>query len=383
VSTERGPSRSGATVWDDTAGPATLAALAPGVLDDLDRHPDVLVVGGGLIGLATAACCTRARLGRVVVLERDRLGAGASGGAAALLTPEVHVWTDPAPFVVLGRASLDLYRRLDAEWNGALGVQPLDWLLPLPDLPAQQLDAGAGEVLDADATRAVEPRLAPVPGALLLRDQARVHPLRTAAALAARAGTVATGVEMVGLETRRDRVVRVRTSHGDFEPGAVVLATGTVTHWDVPITQKLVKGHLVATEPAPFRFRVALATPNGLLLLQLDDGRLVAGGTLDETDSSPDVRGPVIDVIRREIAALLPDAAGVGLSHRWCCFRPATADRQPVIDRLPGVANAWVTAGHYRTGILMAPATGDALARWIASGERPPEVEAFGIVGRE
>src|SRR5205807_824525 len=122
----------GETVWRDTAGAGVLAALEPGVPPDLDRRPDVLVVGGGAVGLGTAALCCRAGLGRVVVIERERLAAGASGSAAALLTPEAHVWTDPPPFVALARTSLQLLRALDAEWDGAIGVEPLEWLVALP-----------------------------------------------------------------------------------------------------------------------------------------------------------------------------------------------------------------------------------------------------------
>ena len=160
-----------------------LAALEPGVPPDLDRRPDVLVVGGGVIGLATAALCSRARLGRVVLIERERLAAGASGSAAALLTPEAHVWTDPKPFVALARTSLALLRALDAEWDGTLGVEPLEWLVALPQ--ALPLDADLGalvDVLDPDGAHAIEPELGDVPGALRIQEQARVHPLRLAAA---------------------------------------------------------------------------------------------------------------------------------------------------------------------------------------------------------
>ena len=219
----------GETVWRDTAGPGVLAALEPGVPPDLDRRPDVLVVGGGAVGLATAALCSRAGLGRVVVIERERLAAGASGSAAALLTPEAHVWTDPPPFVALARTSLQLLRALDAEWDGAIGVETVEWLVALPK--ALPLDAELGalvDVLDPDGAHAVEPELGDVPGALRIREQARVHPLRLAAALAARAGTVATGVEMLGVTTAGGRVTGVRTSHGDLHPGAVVFATGLV-----------------------------------------------------------------------------------------------------------------------------------------------------------
>jgi glycine/D-amino acid oxidase-like deaminating enzyme len=48
-----------------------------------------------------------------------------------------------------------------------------------------------------------------------------------------------------------------------------------------------------------------------------------------------------------------------------------------VIDRVPGLANAWLTSGHFRTGILNAPATGMAIARWISAGKPPPKAGAW------
>ncbi len=373
----------GETVWRDTAGDGVLAALDPGVPADLDRRPDVLVVGGGAVGLATAALCSRARLGRVVVIERERLAAGASGSAAALLTPETHVWTDPPPFVALARKSLQLLRALDAEWGGAIGVEPLEWLVALPQ--ALPLDAELGalvDVLDPDGAHAVEPELGDVPGALRIREQARVHPLRMAAALAVRAGPVATGVEMLGVATAGGRVTAVRTSHGDLHPGAVVFATGLAP--ELPelaapaVPQRWVKGHLLATAAPPFRLRTALAALEGLVL-QLDGGEIVAGGTLDEGDHDPAVRDDVIAGIRKGLAALVPRTANLEIGHAWCCFRPTTGDEQPVIDRVDGLENAWVSCGHFRTGILMAAANGDVLAQWIESGRRPDGVAPFAL----
>jgi glycine/D-amino acid oxidase-like deaminating enzyme len=62
------------------------------------------------------------------------------------------------------------------------------------------------------------------------------------------------------------------------------------------------------------------------------------------------------------LTTLLPRTAATPAGHVWCCFRPTTADEQPVIDRVAGLENAWVTCGHFRTGILMAVGTGDAPA---------------------
>jgi len=373
----------GEPVWRDTAESGVLAGLDPGVPPDFDGRPDLLVVGGGVIGLTTAALCSRAGIGTVALIDRDRLVSGASGRAAALLTPEAHVWTDPPPFVAFGRSSLKLLRALDDEWGGAIGVEPLEWLVALPH--ALPLDTDLGplvDVLDLPAAHAAEPELGEVPGALRIRGQARVHPLRLAASLAARAGCVASGVEMLDVVIDGARVTTVRTSHGDIHPGVVVFATGVApTLPEVPeltVPQRWVKGHLVATAPAPLRLRTALAAVEGLVL-QLPGGEIVAGGTLDEGDRDPEVRDDVIDRIRAGLATLLPRTAGIANGHAWCCFRPTTADEQPVIDRVPGIENAWVTCGHFRTGILMAAATGDVLARWIRTGDRPAGVASFGI----
>jgi glycine/D-amino acid oxidase-like deaminating enzyme len=73
------------------------------------------------------------------------------------------------------------------------------------------------------------------------------------------------------------------------------------------------------------------------------------------------------------LVAALPAAKGLGIAYQWCCFRPRHPDRRPVIDHIPGLDNAWLTSGHFRTGILNAPATAAVLARWISAGQPPAE----------
>jgi glycine/D-amino acid oxidase-like deaminating enzyme len=366
-----------ATLWADTLGPGDHALLDPGVPAELERRPDVLVVGGGVMGLATAVFCQRAGLGRVLLIEAARLAVGASGGAAGALVPELHQLSDPPAFVALARSSLGLYRQLDQEWGGALGLRWLPSLLLAEGPPATVAAWPGVELLDAAQVAELAPDLAPVAAGLLAHDQAQVHPLRLAAALSRRAGSVATRIAMVDAEVTGGRMVRVQTTVGDLWPGAVVLATGLAPERWVRLPQRLVKGHLVATEPGRFRLRCGVHGP-GLGIGPTADGGLLAGGTREEGDQSPQVRPDVIAFIRRRLGELLPAAAEVPLRNRWCCFRPATGDGQPVIDRVPGIDNAWVTAGHHGTGLLLAPATGDGLAAWIATG-RPEQLASFGL----
>jgi glycine oxidase len=315
----------------------------------------------------------------VLVIEAAQLAAAASGGAGGALAPELHQLSDPPAFVALARTSLALHRQLDQDWDRALGLEQTAGLLLL----SEGLPAGLGpwpgvELLNSDRVAELVPELAPMPAGLLAHDQARVHPLRLAAALARRAGSVATGVAMTGLEVAGGRIMRVRTTAGDLHSGVVVFATGLAPEPWVQLPQRLVKGHLVATEPVSFRLRCGVHTP-GLGVGSMADGGLLAGGTRDEGDHSPQVRPEVIQDIRRRVAELLPAAGQVRVRYQWCCFRPATADGQPVIDQVPGLDNAWVSAGHDGDGLLMAPATGQALATWITTGRQPQQVATFGL----
>jgi glycine/D-amino acid oxidase-like deaminating enzyme len=216
------------------------------------------------------------------------------------------------------------------------------------------------------------PNLArPMEGALI-RHQARVNPLRAVARLAAGLPDVATGVAATAVTVRGGRLVTVSTSAGDIAPGAVVFATGQPPVLDglpLSIPSDRVKGHLLVTEPTPVRLPGIVAP----VATQLEDGRLLAGGTFDIGDEDPAVQPDVIESIMDGLVAALPATKGLGIAYQWCCFRPRHPDRRPVIDRVPGLDNAWLTSGHFRTGILNAPATASVLARWISVGQPPAE----------
>jgi glycine oxidase len=386
----------GMSFWEERLGSDERAALRPDRAADLRRNPDVLVVGGGVIGLAVAAACVRAGLGHVVVLEREsRLASAASGSNAGAIAPDMHLLTDVPEFVAFGRASRSIYREWDADWAGVIGLWPTRWLNifapdQAPQVSRQAPDAaGVSEperpaplefrLLDAAAVGELEPdvRLPEGGTAMLVEGQLGVNPQRLAAALAARAGQVATGVAMQDVTIRGGRIVAVHTTAGDFTPGVLVAATGLVpAPWSVGVPQRWVKGHMVAVGPGPWHLGSVLAGPlaGGT---PLPDGTIFAGGTFDPGDHDPEVRPEVADGLADALTTLLPAAAGAPITDRWCCFRPYVEGRQPVIDRLPGVANGWFAGGHFTTGVMMAAATGVAVAEWIGDGVTPAGVTTF------
>lgn len=363
-------------VWDDALGDDELRVLDPGPADLLTT-PDVLVIGGGAVGLAAAVMCRRAGLGSVQVIERDRCGAGPSGSAAGGISPVMHAVAHPS-FVEMAHASLALYRALDVEWGGAIGVETLNWLIVSPErIHGEALDVPGMEAVDEARAREIEPFLGEAGGAIQVRDQAWVHPVRLAVALAQRAGSVATRVEMTGLVSDAGRVTRVETSAGAISPGAVILATGTCPPDIATVPHMIVKGHLIATEPLPVQVRTALAST--IIVIPFADGTLVAGGTFNPGDTSPAVDDDVVAVVQKEVERLLPAAAGIPVAHTWVCFRPGTIDEMPVIDRIPRLDNAWMSVGHFRTGLMMAPEAGRAVADWVATGSCPVPLEAFAL----
>ncbi len=311
----------GRPIWDDIASADDLAALSPPAPDALPQRPDVLVVGGGVVGLAIAAFCTRAGLDVLLVEQQERLAMCASGRAAGGLSPDAHPelgrsWREAA------RRSLELHRELDAEWT--YGLRPVD------------IHVGDD---------------------LVIENQAHVDPLRVCAALARNAGVCVT-------RTSFDELTSVDAKH-------VVFAVGSAPSEAQIPAQSWVKGHLLATKPAPPCVDGLLA-PIGVdvLVLQLPTGHIVAGGTREPGIDDGTVDDSVIDHIASTMVEMIPDASGLEIANGWTCFRPLISDALPVVRRVR--ENVWCAAGLYSTGVLMAPVIGDALARAIVQGAELP-----------
>jgi glycine oxidase len=371
----------GHVLWPDQLSGAERAALDPGTPADVNRTPDLLIVGGGMLGVSIAYACAAARLGSVVLLERDTLGSGASGGAAGQLLPESHVGVDPPELVELGRRSLADWRALEQTVPGGVGVMDLDWLA-FGETATRFRDAlpARAQRLSAEDVNELIPGLSrPGPG-VLVRGEARLNPLRALARLAAalpHTSHAASGVAVHGLTTSQGKISSVATSAGPFTPGQVIFATGLAPRLDgldFDLPSHEVKGHIVVSEPTSLRLPGCVDP----LATSLEDGQLLIGGSLDIGDTERVVRPEILQSEWAELVAAWSVVKDVRTAYGWACFRPAHADYLPVVDRVPRLENAWLTSGHYRTGILMAPATANALVHWVHSGTPPDHVRAFG-----
>jgi glycine oxidase len=366
---------------------------------------DAVVVGAGIVGLACAWRAAQRGLS-VLVLERDEPGAGASGVAAGMLAPVTEAdFGDDA----LLRANLESHGRwpafareleeltgLDTAYteSGALVVAAdRDDAEELRRLHSLHRTLGlASEWLVPSACRREEPGLSPrIGGGILAPTDGHADPRATVGALAAAlehaGGELASGVEVVGLETSGGRVSGVRTAGGRVATERVVIAAGCwsgeglETGGPLPAVRP-VKGQLLELRARPGRPAPAeriVRTPRCYLLTRAD-GRVVLGATVEEQGFDVSVTADGVYRLLEAAWEVLPEVSELELVSARAGLRPATPSGEPVIG--PGEPEGVVYAtGHYRNGVLLAPLTGDAVAELLAGGALPEPVAAFAPEG--
>jgi glycine oxidase len=345
---------------------------------------DVAVVGGGVIGCAVAYYAARAGA-RVIVLERDGLGAEASSAAAGMLAPLAED-ARPGPFLDLALASLARYSPLADDLRAITGLdvelQTAGLLrLALDDAAAARYQANLGwqaalglpvRWLDAAATRALEPLVpSDVRGAVLSAAEHQVNPSRLVEALAraamAHGAELRQGAPVQGLARAGARVVGVRLAGETLAAGHVVLATGAWSaaggDWlGTPLPVAPVKGQMIAIRPVGALPRHTLYGHQGYLVPKAD-GTVHVGATVEQAAFDRRVTAAGVGSLLALLPALAPALADGAFVRAWAGLRPGTPDHLPLLGAVPGLEGISLATGHYRNGILLAPITGELVAQ--------------------
>lgn len=358
----------------------------------MTRHPDAVIVGGGIVGCAAAYRLAKEGLS-VVLVERGEIGREASWAAGGILTP-VHLAEYPTPLASLCGSAMKLYEPLVRELKSSSSIDPEFRVSGM--LVAVMDDAGQAaartleewkrrnnqpvERLSREETLAREPRLAPsVREAVLLPDIAQVRNHRMTAAIceaAVRLGAeVRTQVPVTGFLRVPGRVTGVKTSRGDIYAGTTVLAAGA---WSaelagtigIELKIKPIKGQILLSEAEPgFCRHVVLETDT--YFVPRVDGKLLIGSTVEDVGFDKDMTLEGVHKLSGRAAAIIPGSPRLPLLGSWAGLRPATPDRLPFLGRA-GVDGLILATGHFRNGILLAPITAEVVADLIQG--RPPSV---------
>jgi len=347
---------------------------------------DVIVLGAGVIGLATARALARRKLS-VEVLTRDLPGAGASAASAGML--EVHF---PAPvppnLAALCNPSRLMYDGLADELLGETGVDiELDrtgtlTLAPGPaelsSLRAQAAAIPGSRLLERNAEwNALEPLAAlDFAGALLLPDDHHVNPRKLCEALllsCERMGiAVRRGITASRLAVSGGRVTGIETGSGRFLAGLTVVAAGAwagaLGGLPLPLPVRPVRGQILVLEPRT-RLRHVLHGPS-VYAVPRADGTILLGATIEEAGFDVRATAGGVSGLLAEGFRLSPALRDAVLREVRVGLRPGTPDDLPIIGEtgLPGLLLA---AGLFRKGVLLAPVVAEAVAS-LASCSPPP-----------
>jgi glycine oxidase len=358
---------------------------------------DVIVVGGGVIGLTVA--WRTAQRGLEVAVVDPAPGRSATWAAAGMLAPVTEVAYGEEPLLALNLAAAAAYPDFVAELESAagtpVGYRTTGTLLvardgddnaALADLHRFQRSLGLeARRLRGRECRAEEPGLVPsVRGGILVTGDHQVDNRALAQALE-------TACERAGVEFVADRaalmvdsgaISGIRTAAGEAWPaGTVVLAAGS---WSGAIEGlppdarppiRPVKGQLLHLR-GPGAAPLLTMTVRGAdaYLVPRADGRLVVGATVEELGFDTTVTAGAVYELLRAAYELVPGVAELELTEVAVGLRPTSPDNAPLLGPA-AVEGLVIASGHYRNGILLAPVTGAAIAELIDTG-RVPEILA-------
>ncbi len=369
------------------------------------RTADVLVVGGGIIGLVTAWRAAQAGLATTVV-DPDP-GGGAARVAAGMLAAVTELHHGEQMLLDLNLASARRYPDFAAELSdctgqdlgyrrcGTLAVAlDADDRAHLRELHALHERSGLdSQWLTGRECRRLEPMLAPgVRGGLRVDGDHQIDPRRLASALLTaceRAGVTLHRAWAERLVVTGDRATGVVTADGGgLGAGQVVLAGGSWSGRLAGVPAEVlppvrpVKGQVLRLtmpdRPEAFLSRTVRAVVRGshVYLVPRESGELVIGATSEEMGWDTTVTAGGVYELLRDAHELVPGLTELPLTETLAGLRPGSPDNAPLLGptRLDGLLLA---TGHHRNGVLLTPVTGDAMARVLTGGELPDEVLPF------
>jgi len=365
--------------------------------NEVPRSADVVVIGGGVIGLTVARALAQRGLRDVCLIERAALGTEASFAAGGILAPQAEADGRDA-FFELACRSRDLYADFAAGLFEETGVDvELDatgtLYVALTDADFEEIEqrykwqsrAGlAVEKLRASEARELEPCIGEtLRGALLFPRDVQVENRRLLNALVNSVSKlelqVATDTTVDAVKIERSQIKGVQTSRGFVSCQKVVVAAGTwssmIEHAHTPRIEP-VRGQMICFDAQPQLTRHVIYSPHGYLVPRRD-GRLLAGSTSENAGFTKQVTGGGISSILAHATEISPKIETLPILDTWAGLRPRAADGLPVLGPCDEIDGLVYATGHYRNGILLAPVTGELIAEAVVKGHISPLLAAF------
>ncbi|HKO98772.1 MAG TPA: glycine oxidase ThiO [Pyrinomonadaceae bacterium] len=363
-------------------------------MSTLKKSATVVIIGGGVIGMAVARALALRGLRDVLLIERTSLGAEASSAAAGMLAPQAEA--DRADdFFWFTCQSRDMYSEFANSLRAETGIDieldttgtlylafTEDDVRELEHRYEWQTEAGLPvEQLDVATARAFEPCISPeLRAALRFPRDMQVENRRLISALAVSneqfGVQLETGTLVNSLRLDRGKLVGLETSRGFVATENVILAGGAWTSQlavtdpnGAKISDKAmptvriepVRGQMICFESNPRICSHVIYSPRGYLVPRRD-GRLLAGSTTEHVGFDKRITADGVHSIMSAAREISPLVGPLPMTESWAGLRPRAADGLPVLGPCAEIEGLFYASGHYRNGILLAPITGELIA---------------------
>jgi len=338
---------------------------------------DVIIVGGGIIGLSLAIALHKRGL-RVLVVERGEPGREASYAAAGMLAD--CTLETPAALLPLARASARMYPEFVHELQDESGMN-VDLrdegtiLFSLPEFVSEHPEFCVLNPLPAPLAQ-LEPAITGLTGPAFYLKERSVNPQAlVAASLKAakhRGVDISSGTPATELLLSDGRVVGIGTDRTRYRAPCVVNCAGA---WAGSLSAdriptRPVKGQMLTVAYSRHDILRHVIRAPEVYLVPRSDGRILIGSTLEEAGYDKRTDPDTIHGMLQAAIAIVPALQEARVLEAWAGLRPGTPDDLPILGatRTPGY---FVATGHFRDGILLAPVTGHVMAQVIT--RTPPD----------
>ncbi len=353
------------------------------------KSAEVVIVGGGVRGLVIAYGLAKAGID-VIVIEKRFVAAGASG----LNMGYVNIsGKKPAHYTRLSKISADMYpdlvRELDFdieyERNGSLEVAQTheEWEELRKAVTERNQVAGLNmRMVDLNEMRQLEPALSPqLLGGAWCPVDGGVNALKLTRALARSAiikgARICSNCEVLGIRVKSGRIEEVVTTCGRFATHKVVNAAGIhvpqiaeMVGIHVPVFPE--RGQLIITEALPRFLRRSVGSYK-----QFEDGQVLIGTTNERVGENTGVTAKMLSGCAREAIKIIPALKHVRAIRCAAALRPMTPDRCPVYQKIDGISDFYVAAGH--SGITLAPITDKIFTDMITTGQTDMSIDEYKV----
>lgn len=352
-------------------------------------NTDYLIVGAGVIGLATALELAD-RGASVTIIDRGRVGQESSWAGGGILSP-LMPWDYTAPVNDLVAFSNQLYAGWVAELAQRTGLdaqwQRSGMLVLSPTAPERAVDwcAAHGTPLSFLGGREIVPDLAQEQQAMWLPEIAQVrNPRLTQAlllALKARQVTILEETEMQQLQQSATRLTGIKTSTGALSAAAVIITGGAWSQsilgdYALKVDIRPVRGQMLLFKSHPGRLQHILFEQGTYIIPRLD-GHVLTGSTVEDVGFDKSTTREARELLQGRAACMLPWLMEAEFVQQWAGLRPGSPDSIPTIARHPFIDNLYINSGHFRYGVTMAPGSARLLANLLAGRPQPLDMQPY------